>query len=114
MVNLFSLTHEPECPDILGPAHTVRRPQSKKRGLSLDEKKKCVLDIFHETKEVFSFKDVEKLAVKRGVTQQSVKEVVQVPPPARSCSWSSMVVCNLRVSAALTRPASAWAGACGR
>ena len=31
-------------------------PQSKKRGLSLEEKRKCVLEIFHDTKEVFQLK----------------------------------------------------------
>lgn len=78
--------------------------QSKKRGLSIDEKKQKVLEIFHESKEVFVLKvrprplhsespchtasifirpvlvptqDIEKLAPKRGVTLQSVKEVVQ-------------------------------------
>ena len=79
--------------------------QSKKRGLSIDEKKQKVLEIFHESKDVFVLKvctlqatnvhpfectcraswpeyevhlqDIEKLAPKRGVTLQSVKEVVQ-------------------------------------
>ena len=31
-------------------------PQSKKRGLSLEEKKAAVLSIFHETKDVFTLK----------------------------------------------------------
>lgn len=104
-------------------------PQSKKRGLSLEEKKAAVLSIFHETKDVFTLKvlpravtalgwsseqdagmfpgstqdavhlvtssltrpactpcrlsfattaqDVEKLAPKKGVIVQSVKEVLQ-------------------------------------
>jgi len=30
--------------------------QSKKRGLSLEEKRKCVLEIFHDTKDVFQLK----------------------------------------------------------
>ncbi|BDA42760.1 Meiotic nuclear division protein 1 homolog [Coccomyxa sp. Obi] len=50
---------------------------SKKRGLSIDEKKLKVLEIFHESKDVFVLKDLEKLAPKRGVIAQSVKEVVQ-------------------------------------
>ena len=77
--------------------------QSKKRGLSIDEKKQKVLEIFHESKDVFvlkvcsdssaviacapqllshqsdtwSLQDIEKLAPKKGVVLQSVKEVVQ-------------------------------------
>ncbi|KAK9805994.1 hypothetical protein WJX73_002102 [Symbiochloris irregularis] len=50
---------------------------SKKRGLSLEEKKDKVLEIFHESRDVFLLKDIEKLAVKKGVIQQSVKEVLQ-------------------------------------
>mmetsp|Transcript_7206 Transcript_7206/g.18269 ORF Transcript_7206/g.18269 Transcript_7206/m.18269 type:complete len:209 (-) Transcript_7206:50-676(-) len=49
----------------------------KKRGLSLEDKRGKVMQIFHESMDVFLFKDVEKLAVKKGVTFQSVKEVVQ-------------------------------------
>jgi hypothetical protein len=30
--------------------------QSKKRGLSLEEKRQCVLEIFHNTKDVFQLK----------------------------------------------------------
>lgn len=79
--------------------------QSKKRGLSIDEKKQKVLEIFHESKDVlvlkvcldslllaigpgavyclvpsanaWSLQDIEKLAPKKGVVLQSVKEVVQ-------------------------------------
>ncbi|CAL8467589.1 g7127 [Coccomyxa elongata] len=50
---------------------------SKKRGLSIDEKKLKVLEIFHESKDVFVLKDLEKAAPKKGVIAQSVKEVVQ-------------------------------------
>jgi Fe2+ or Zn2+ uptake regulation protein len=48
-----------------------------KKGLSLEEKRERVLEFFHETDSVFQFKEVEKEAVKRGVTVQSVKDVVQ-------------------------------------
>lgn len=48
-----------------------------KRGLSLEEKRIKVLEIFHDSSDVFLLKDVEKLAVKKGVTFQSVKDVVQ-------------------------------------
>jgi Mnd1 HTH domain/Leucine zipper with capping helix domain len=48
-----------------------------KKGLSLEQKRERVLEFFHETDGVFQLKEVEKEAVKRGVTAQSVKEVVQ-------------------------------------
>jgi len=38
--------------------------QSKKRGLSLEEKKKRMLDIFYEKKEFFHLKELEKIAPK--------------------------------------------------
>lgn len=49
----------------------------KKRGMSLEDKRATILDIFHSTKEVYLLKDIEKLASKRGVVLQSVKEVLQ-------------------------------------
>lgn len=86
------------------PPNSVLPTQSKKRGLSLEEKREKVLEIFHETKDVFQLKvepkwylcwlwsqaglwaslqivdvqDIEKLAPKKGVISQSVKEVLQV------------------------------------
>jgi len=45
--------------------------------MSLEEKRTKVLELFHESKSVFNFKEVEKLAVKKGVIQQSVKDVVK-------------------------------------
>ncbi|XP_041982282.1 meiotic nuclear division protein 1 homolog [Aricia agestis] len=51
---------------------------SKKRGLSADEKKVRMLEIFHQTKDFFQLKELEKIAPKeKGITMQSVKEVVQ-------------------------------------
>lgn len=49
----------------------------KKRGMSLEDKRATMMNIFHETKEVYLLKDMEKLASKRGVVLQSVKEVLQ-------------------------------------
>eukprot|EP00955_Chlamydomonas_euryale_P096173 364989-Chlamydomonas_euryale.AAC.10 len=37
-----------------------------------------MLEIFHETSDVFMLKDVEKLSSKKGIISQSVKEVLQV------------------------------------
>ena len=49
----------------------------KKRGMSLEDKRSTILNIFHETKEVYLLKDMEKHASKRGVVLQSVKDVLQ-------------------------------------
>eukprot|EP00897_Mesotaenium_endlicherianum_P002511 jgi/Mesen1/2288/ME000154S01454 len=50
---------------------------SKKRGLSLEEKRSEMLKIFHETEDFFLLKDLEKLGPRKGVISQSVKDVVQ-------------------------------------
>ena len=46
-----------------------------KKGISWDEKRKRILDIYYEKKEVFNLKEIEKLGVKRGVIIQAVKDV---------------------------------------
>ncbi|ORY91502.1 Mnd1 family-domain-containing protein [Leucosporidium creatinivorum] len=51
--------------------------QSKK-GLSLEEKRTRLLDLFKETKEFYKLQELEKLAPKtKGITAMSVKEVLQ-------------------------------------
>ncbi|XP_063536996.1 meiotic nuclear division protein 1 homolog [Cydia strobilella] len=51
---------------------------SKKRGLSAEEKRTKMLEIFHNSKDFFQLKELEKIAPKeKGITMQSVKEVVQ-------------------------------------
>ncbi|XP_056418525.1 meiotic nuclear division protein 1 homolog isoform X1 [Hyla sarda] len=51
---------------------------SKKRGLSVDEKRTKMMEIFFETKDVFQLKDLEKIAPKqKGITSMSVKDVLQ-------------------------------------
>ncbi|XP_048457642.1 meiotic nuclear division protein 1 homolog [Rhincodon typus] len=51
---------------------------SKKKGLSLEEKRTRMMEIFFETKDVFQLKDLEKIAPKeKGITSMSVKEVLQ-------------------------------------
>nr|XP_019014721.1 uncharacterized protein I206_00807 [Kwoniella pini CBS 10737]OCF53502.1 hypothetical protein I206_00807 [Kwoniella pini CBS 10737] len=48
-----------------------------KRGLSMEEKKMKMLEIFHETAEFYSLKELEKIAPKtKGIVVQSVKEVL--------------------------------------
>ncbi|WVF65996.1 hypothetical protein IAT40_000734 [Kwoniella sp. CBS 6097] len=48
-----------------------------KRGLSMDEKKTKMLEIFHETASFYSLKELEKIAPKtKGIVVQSVKEVL--------------------------------------
>ncbi|XP_044047567.1 meiotic nuclear division protein 1 homolog isoform X2 [Siniperca chuatsi] len=51
---------------------------SKKKGLSLEEKRTRMMEIFFETKDVFQLKDIEKIAPKtKGITPMTVKEVLQ-------------------------------------
>ncbi|XP_069487399.1 meiotic nuclear division protein 1 homolog isoform X1 [Ambystoma mexicanum] len=51
---------------------------SKKRGLSVEEKRTRMMEIFFETKDVFQLKDLEKIAPKeKGITSMSVKEILQ-------------------------------------
>ncbi|KAK9817091.1 hypothetical protein WJX72_009447 [[Myrmecia] bisecta] len=45
--------------------------------MSLEEKREALLGIFHDTRDVFVLKDIEKLGSKKGVVLQSVKEVLQ-------------------------------------
>ncbi|ORY22693.1 meiotic nuclear division protein 1 [Naematelia encephala] len=48
-----------------------------KRGLSVEEKKTKMLEIFHDTSEFYTMKELEKLGPKlKGVVQQTVKEIV--------------------------------------
>ncbi|KAK1927838.1 meiotic nuclear division protein 1 [Papiliotrema laurentii] len=48
-----------------------------KRGLSMDEKKTKMVELFHETMEFYSLKELEKIAPKqKGIVQQSVKDVI--------------------------------------
>ncbi|KAF6253902.1 putative MND1 domain-containing protein [Scenedesmus sp. NREL 46B-D3] len=50
---------------------------SKRKGLSLEEKRDKVLEVFTESADVFVLKDVEKLAARKGVVLQTIKEVLQ-------------------------------------
>ncbi|GJP42109.1 hypothetical protein CLOM_g1700 [Closterium sp. NIES-68] len=51
--------------------------QAKKRGLSLEEKREKMLEIFYESKDFFLLKELERMGPKRGVISQSVKDVIQ-------------------------------------
>ncbi|XP_077210758.1 mnd1 family protein isoform X1 [Tasmannia lanceolata] len=50
---------------------------SKRRGLSLEEKRTQMLQIFYDSQDFFLLKELEKLGPKKGVISQSVKDVVQ-------------------------------------
>ncbi|XP_055802557.1 meiotic nuclear division protein 1 homolog isoform X2 [Solanum dulcamara] len=50
---------------------------SKKRGLSLEEKREKMLQIFYDSQGFFLLKELEKLGPKKGVISQSVKDVIQ-------------------------------------
>lgn len=48
------------------------------RGLSLEEKRTKLLEIFHESKDFYQLKELEKLGPKlKGIVSQTVKEVLQ-------------------------------------
>ncbi|KAI1794198.1 meiotic nuclear division protein 1 [Ganoderma leucocontextum] len=48
------------------------------RGLSAEEKRVKLLEMFHETKDFFQLKELEKMAPKmKGIVSQSVKDVLQ-------------------------------------
>ncbi|XP_067136804.1 LOW QUALITY PROTEIN: meiotic nuclear division protein 1 homolog [Centruroides vittatus] len=51
---------------------------SKRKGLSAEEKRQRMLQLFYERKEVFQLRELEKIAPKeKGIVSQSVKDVVQ-------------------------------------
>ncbi|KAL5573034.1 hypothetical protein UlMin_022631 [Ulmus minor] len=50
---------------------------SKKRGLSLDEKREKILQIFYDSQDFYLLKELEKLGPRKGVITQSVKDVLQ-------------------------------------
>nr|GEU67966.1 meiotic nuclear division protein 1 homolog [Tanacetum cinerariifolium] len=51
--------------------------KSKKRGLSLEEKREKMLQIFYDSQGFYLLKELEKLGPRKGVISQSVKDVVQ-------------------------------------
>ncbi|RKO99862.1 hypothetical protein CXG81DRAFT_13927, partial [Caulochytrium protostelioides] len=60
-----------------------------KKGLSFDEKRTRMLELFHETEDFWQLKDIEKMAPKqKGITPQSVKEVLD------SLVSDSLVICE--------------------
>lgn len=51
---------------------------SKRKGVSLDEKRTRMLQIFYEKREFFTLKELETIAPKeKGIVVQSVKDIVQ-------------------------------------
>ncbi|XP_015596725.1 meiotic nuclear division protein 1 homolog [Cephus cinctus] len=51
---------------------------SKRKGVSADEKRVRMLQLFYEKKEFFTLKELEKIAPKeKGIVVQSVKEILQ-------------------------------------
>lgn len=50
---------------------------SKKRGLSLEDKRNTLLSLYHEAKEPMNLKEIEAKGSKAGVVQQTIKDVNQ-------------------------------------
>lgn len=49
---------------------------AKGKGLSFEEKRKRMLDIFKDDPTFFHLKDIEKLGVKKGIIFQAIKDVL--------------------------------------
>ncbi|KAJ7703198.1 meiotic nuclear division protein 1 [Mycena rosella] len=57
---------------------SLRQCPQAPRGLSAEEKRVKLLEIFHESKDFYQLKELEKLGPKlKGIVSQSVKEVLQ-------------------------------------
>lgn len=51
---------------------------SKRKGVSFEEKRIRLLQLFYERKEFFTLKELEKIAAKeKGIVSQAVKDVLQ-------------------------------------
>lgn len=51
---------------------------SKRKGVSFEEKRIRLLQLFYERKEFFTLKELEKIAAKeKGIVTQAVKDVLQ-------------------------------------
>ena len=48
-----------------------------KKGLSLEEKRTKILEIYLDNKEVYNLKEIEKIGAKKGVVFQTIKDVNQ-------------------------------------
>ena len=53
-------------------------PAAVKKGVSAEEKQVRILSIFSESQSVFNLKEVEKLGAKKGVVQQTIKDINQL------------------------------------
>lgn len=48
-----------------------------KRGMSVDDKRRVILSVYHDLKEPLNLKEIEKLASAKGVVSQTIKDVNQ-------------------------------------
>ncbi len=48
----------------------------KAKGLTFDQKREKMLNIFHSTKDVYNFQQVQKFSMKAGISLPSIKEVL--------------------------------------
>jgi Mnd1 HTH domain len=47
----------------------------KRKGLSLEEKRDKLLEVYYDKKEVLNLKEIEKWGAKKGVVLQTIKDV---------------------------------------
>jgi hypothetical protein len=50
---------------------------SKRKGFSATDKRRVILKIYHDKKEPFNLKEMEKEATKLGVVEQTIKDMNQ-------------------------------------
>ncbi|MCL7035243.1 hypothetical protein MKW94_013482, partial [Papaver nudicaule] len=67
---------EPPPPPV-SPSSNVGKKMSKKRGLSLEEKREKMLQIFYDSQDFYLLKELEKMCPQKVVISQSVKDVIQ-------------------------------------
>lgn len=61
-----------------------------KKGMSADDKKATIVNLLQQAKRPFTLKELEKLAAKAGVVQQTVKDVVkELTDEVRLTKWFS-------------------------
>ena len=49
----------------------------KKKGLSLEDKRQKLLEVYYSKREVLNLKEIEKFGAKKGVVLQTIKDVNQ-------------------------------------
>ena len=65
-----------------------------RKGVSLQEKRERILHIYHESKEVFNLKEIEKLGAKAGVGTPAQDVLVSFVLAAKRIELNHLYVCK--------------------